>query len=115
MYSFERFYKSIKNYEKFALGYTNQMRMPMTLFTTLINSVFVFLIGTMVLLIAYGFDAGELMPDFMFYVIFTPIVAVTANKMMFASENNMLAKDAVQRMEGITKEKAFQYPERAGR
>lgn len=66
----------------------------------------------MVLLIAYGFDAGELMPDFMFYVIFTPIVAVTANKMMFASENNMLAKDAVQRMEGITKEKAFQYPEK---
>ena len=112
VYSFERFYKSIKNYEKFALGYTNQMRMPMTLFTTLINSVFVFLIGTMVLLIAYGFDAGELMPDFMFYVIFTPIVAVTANKMMFASENNMLAKDAVQRMEGITKEKAFQYPEK---
>lgn len=52
------------------------------------------------------------MPDFMFYVIFTPIVAVTANKMMFASENNMLAKDAVQRMEGITKEKAFQYPEK---
>ena len=112
VYSFERFYKSIKNYEKFALGYTNQMRMPMTLFTTLINSVFVFLIGTMALLIAYGFDAGALMPDFMFYVIFTPIVAVTANKMMFASENNMLAKDAVQRMEGITKEKAFQYPEK---
>lgn len=50
------------------------------------------------------------MPDFLFYVIFTPIVAVTANRMMFASENNMLAKDAVERIESITKEESFLYP-----
>lgn len=52
----------------------------MTLFTTMINSIFAFLIGTMILLLTYGFDGRALMPDFLFYVIFTPIVAVTANK-----------------------------------
>lgn len=110
VYSFERFYQAIKKYEKFSLGYTIQMRMPMTLFTTMINSIFAFLIGTMILLLTYGFDGRALMPDFLFYVIFTPIVAVTANKMMFASENNMLAKDAVERIESITKEESFLYP-----
>lgn len=109
VYSFERFYKSIKKYEKFALGYTDQMRMPMTLFTTFINSIFIFLIGAAILLISHGFQVAGMLPDFTFYVIFSPIIAVTTNKIMFASENTMLAQDAVNRIEGILSQKPFEY------
>lgn len=115
VYSFERFYKSIKKYEKFALGYTDQMRMPMTLFTTFINSIFIFLIGAMMLLISHGFQVDGMLPDFMFYVIFSPIIAVTTNKIMFASENTMMAQDAVNRIEGILNQKPFEYPDSAKR
>lgn len=115
VYSFERFYKSIKNYEKFSLGYTNRMRIPMTLFTTFVNSIFIFLIGTMVLLISHGFAVSSVLPDFLFYVIFTPIIAVTVNKVMFASENTMMAQDAVNRIEGIMKEEPFSYPDTSAR
>lgn len=109
VFSFDRFHQAIKNYEKFAIGYTNKMRIPMTLFTTFINSIFIFIIGAMILLILNGFNLGKLMPDFLFYVIFTPIIAVTTNKIMFASENTMLAQDGVNRIEGIINEKTFSY------
>ena len=109
VFSFDRFHQAIKNYEKFAIGYTNKMRVPMTVFTTFINSIFIFIIGAMILLILNGFNLGKLMPDFLFYVIFTPIIAVTTNKIMFASENTMLAQDGVNRIEGIINEKPFSY------
>lgn len=111
VFSFERFYKSIKNYEKFALGYTDKMRMPMTGFTTFVNSVFMFLIGSMIILVLNGFSVSSLLPDFLFYVIFTPILAVATNKIMFASENSMLAQDALNRIESITKREVVKYPQ----
>lgn len=60
-FSFDRFHQSINNYEKFCSGYTNKMRFPMTLFTTaFINSIFIFIISTMMLLILNGFDLNSL-------------------------------------------------------
>lgn len=109
VFSFERFYQSIKKYEKFSIGYTNAMRKPMTMFTTLLNSIFIFIIGAMMVFILNGFNLAGLMPDFLFYVIFTPIIAVSANKIMFASENTMMAQDAVNRIEGIINEQPFSY------
>lgn len=110
VFSFERFHQSIKRYEKFALGYTNKMRIPMTSFTTFVNSLFIFLIGSMILLILNGFDISNYLLDFLFYVIFTPMITVATNKMMFASENSMQAKDALMRIESITHQVAFTYP-----
>lgn len=111
VFSFERFYKSIKNYEKFALGYTDKMRIPMTGFTTFVNSIFIFLIGSMIILVLNGFNVSNLLPDFMFYAIFTPILAVATNKIMFASENTMLAEDALNRIESITNRETVKYPQ----
>jgi len=109
VYSFHRFHSTIKDYEKFAIGYTNQMRIPMTSMTMFINSIFIFLIGLVLILFANGFQVGECLQDFIFYVIFTPILAVTANKIMFASENTMLAQDAVNRVQSIMNEKPLDY------
>ncbi|GAA6382053.1 ABC transporter ATP-binding protein [Intestinibacter bartlettii] len=111
VFSFEHFYKSIKNYEKFALGYTDKMRMPMTGFIAFVNSIFIFLIGSMIILVLNGFSVSALLPDFLFYVIFTPILAVATNKIMFASENSMLAQDALNRIESITKREVVKYPQ----
>ena len=111
VFSFERFYKSIKNYEKFARGYTDKKRMHMTGFIAFVNSIFIFLIGSMIILVLNGFSISVLLPDFLFYVIFTPILAVATNKIMFASENSMLAQDALNRIESITKREVVKYPQ----
>lgn len=101
VFSFERFHAAIKNYEKFALGYTRQMRLPMTCFSTIVNALFIFIVGCLFLLLTSGLDVQGLFPDFMFYLILSPLVALTTNKMMFASENTMMAKDGLTRIQEI--------------
>lgn len=109
VYSFHRFHQTIKDYEKFAIGYTNQMRQPMTLFTTFINSIFIFLIGAVMLLLLNGVQVNEILLDFLFYVIFTPLIAVTTNKILFASENTLKAQDALNRIDSIMNAETFTY------
>ena len=65
----------------------------------------------MIILVLNGFSISVLLPDFLFYVIFTPILAVATNKIMFASENSMLAQDALNRIESITKREVVKYPQ----
>lgn len=97
VFSFKRFQTSIKNYEKWTISYTKDLRMPMVLYTTIINAVFSVLIAT-----AFFFTASDAyLLNLLFYIIITPITTVTLNKIMFASENQMIVADALERIDGI--------------
>lgn len=97
VFSFNRFQTSIKNYEKWTIAYTNDLRMPMVLYTTIINAVFSVLIAT-----AFFFTASDrYLLNLLFYIIITPIITVTLNKIMFASENQMIVADALERIDSI--------------
>lgn len=97
VFSFKRFQTSIKNYEKWTISYTKDLRMPMVLYTTIINAVFSVLIVT-----AFFFTASDAyLLNLLFYIIITPIITVTLNKIMFASENQMIVADALERIDGI--------------
>lgn len=97
VFSFKRFQISIKNYEKWTISYTKDLRMPMVLYTTIINAVFSVLIAT-----AFFFTASDVyLLNLLFYIIITPIITVTLNKIMFASENQMIVSDALERIDGI--------------
>ena len=69
-------------------------------YMTMINAVFAFLIAG-----AMFFTRDSVTPEFflnlMFYIILTPIITVTLNKIMYSSENEMVVADALQRMDGI--------------
>lgn len=97
VFSFKRFQTSIKNYEKWTISYTKDLRMPMVLYTTIINAVFSVLIAT-----SFFFTASDAyLLNLLFYIIITPIITVTLNKIMFASENQMIVADALERIDGI--------------
>ena len=97
VFSFKRFQTSIKNYEKWTISYTKDLRMPMVLYTTIINAVFSVLIAT-----AFFFTASDAyLLNLLFYIIIIPIITVTLNKIMFASENQMIVSDALERIDGI--------------
>ena len=97
VFSFKRFQTSIKNYEKWTISYTKDLRMPMVLYTTIINAVFSVLIAT-----AFFFTASDAyLLNLLFYIIITPIITVTLNKIMFSSENQMIVADALERIDGI--------------
>lgn len=104
VYSFKRFHDSIERYKKWSVNYAIRLTMPMCKFTVSINSVFAFLILMALLLVNTVTAPEKFMSDLIFYIIFTPIMTVVMNKIMFSSENFLLAKDATRRINSILEE-----------
>ena len=101
VFSFKRFQASIKKYEKWTIAYTEELRLPMVGYTTVINSVFAVLIAT-----AFFFTASDAyLLNLLFYIIITPVITVTLNKIMFASENKLIVADALARIDSILDKK----------
>ena len=115
VFSFKNFHDSIMGYKKWAVNYTISLRIPMCNYTVSMNSVFALLIPAGILMIRTVVNPQKFLSDFIFYCIFTPIITVTMNKIMFSSENLMLAKDAATRINGILEEKVLKEPTGNGR
>ncbi len=101
VFSFHTFKKSIDDYGKFCLKYTFECRSSMVLFTMFINSAFAFLIGFTLFLTRGGAATEDILVNFLFYVIFTPIITTTMTRVMFMSENSMKIDDAIARVNSI--------------
>lgn len=100
VFSFKRFKSSIDSYEKWVISYTKDLRMPMAFYTTAINSVFAVLIGAALAFTQNGVT-NEFLLNLLFYIIITPIITVTLNKIMYSSENMMIVEDALERIDRI--------------
>lgn len=101
VHTFKRFKGSIDNYYKFCISYCKKCRMPMLLYTVCINSAFAFLI-TLALILAGGESvAHSVLLSFIFYVIFTPVIATSMSKVLYMSENGMVVSDALERVHSI--------------
>lgn len=104
VFSFKRFQVSIRKYEKWTIAYTKEMRIPMTVYTTVINAVFAVLIAATYFFAGKGGDNTFLL-NLLFYIIITPIITVTMNKIMYSSENQLIVTDAISRIESILEKK----------
>lgn len=114
IYSFKNFHDAIEEYEKFASGYALKCRIPLTGFTVTLNGTFVLLIPVAMFILSgvSGQAAYEnVVLDFLFYSLFTPVCATMMNRIMFASEQLMAAKSAVSRVDEILQEKPLKEPE----
>ena len=101
VFSFHRFKKTIDDYGEFCLKYTFECRSSMILFEMFINAAFAFLIGLTLFLTRGGAATQDILVNFLFYVIFTPIITTTMMRVMFMSENSMKIDDAVARVNSI--------------
>ena len=97
IFSFKRFKTAIDEYEKWTLGYTKNMMLPMVCFTTAANAIF-----AAIILAAFKFTAQGVTNDFIlnlfFYVIITSVLTVTLMKVAYAGESQMIVNDALNRM-----------------
>lgn len=100
VFSFKRFKNSIDRYEKWVIAYTKDLRMPMMIYTTAINAVFAFLIAGGIVFTKGGIN-NELLLNLLFYVIITPVISTTLTKIMFMSEDSMIAADAIKRIDSV--------------
>lgn len=101
VFSFKRFKASIDEYQKWVIAYTYNLRLPMTLYTTLVNATFAVLIGITLWASHNGSADSTFLMNLLYYVIITPIVAVTLNRIMFASENEMIVEEALKKINNI--------------
>ncbi|MFT3952304.1 MAG: ABC transporter ATP-binding protein [Oscillospiraceae bacterium] len=100
VFSFKRFKESIDNYETWVIAYTKQLRIPMMVYTTVINAVFAVLIAAALFITKDGVDNTFLL-NLIFYIIFTPIISVTLTKIMFSSEEKLIVADSIERIDSV--------------
>lgn len=101
VHSFKRFRGAIDNYYHYCVSYCKKCRMPMLLYTVFINSTFAFLITLALILTGDEAVSQSIMLSFIFYVIFTPVIATSMSKVMYMSENGMVVGDALERVHSI--------------
>ena len=110
MFSFRKFKKAIDNYSEWTIAYTRSMRNPMLGFTTAINAAFTMIIAFGVFMSRKG-TTPELLLNLIFYIIITPVITMTLNKVMYAGENEMLVTDSLNRIDQILQLKPLPVPE----
>ena len=114
VHSFSRFKASIQNYYKFCIAYTKRCRQPMLFFMLFINSAFAFLIALALILSNGGANVtSNIILNFLFYVIITPVIVTTMQRVMFMSEGNMTVADAFDRIDSVLNRKPFENSEKS--
>jgi ATP-binding cassette subfamily B protein len=113
VFSFKRFKDSIDQYRTWVIAYTIDLRLPMTLYTTFVNASFAVLIGLTLVIAKHGNVDGEYLLNLLYYVIITPAIAVTLNRIMFASENEMIVAEALDKTGRILAIDPLKNPENA--
>jgi ATP-binding cassette subfamily B protein len=108
IHAFRRFYNSITRYKEMVYKYTLLWQKPMSFYTVIMQSAVFFLIPTAILLIGRGAQPGQVIVDFVFYVMIAPIFSMLLMKSMHFQQNVMIAKQAIDRLEGL-----LDYPEMA--
>lgn len=111
VYSFSRFKHSIDTYYTFCINYTKMCRPPMILFQIAINSTFAFLIALTLILCQVGSAVPNILLNFIFYVIFTPIIATSFTRIMYMNEETMTVKDAIKRFDSVLSVQPLAEPE----
>lgn len=101
VHSITKFKDAIDTYKKYALAFTMACKKGMVAFNTVINVSFVVLVPAALIVGATSDDLVGFVENFLFYVIFTPAIAVMLNKIMYMSNYKMQAQEAMRRIEEI--------------
>lgn len=109
VFSFKRFKNAIDEYEKWTLGYTKNMMLPMVAFTTSANGIFAALIIAAYVFTGHGVTDRFIL-NLIFYILITSVLTVTLMKIAFAGESQLMVRDAINRMDGILNMKPLPEP-----
>lgn len=99
--SFTKFNTAIKTYRDYALAYTMSCRKGMVAFTAVINSSFLVLVPTALIIGLVSTDLVGFMQSFLFYLIFSPACAVMLNKILYMTSYKMQAEESMRRIDMI--------------
>lgn len=102
VHTFQTFKESILRYGEFASGYARWCKKRMVAYMVFANLSFAFLILA-AMTITGGLEnvTPEFISDFLFYVVFSPLVAILLVRIMYSSEDGYKVDDALSRIDGL--------------
>ena len=110
VYSFKSFHAAILSYRDLASGYAMMCRMPYTLFTVVLNAMFLLLMPLGMVLVGGAADGWAVLAELVFYIFFAPQLAFMMERLMYAVNAQMEAAEAVNKLEAILRESPLPEP-----
>lgn len=105
VHSFKRFHHSIINYKSFVTQYALSMGKPMSGYIASVHGIFFVLIPSGIILYQMSANPKGFVLSFVFFIVFTPLVAVMLMKVMYSSSNKLITTQALDTIESLLNEK----------
>ena len=110
VYSFRRLHDTIKEYTKVTLEYTFSWENSFSLFTTLINNIYLFILPVGILIGQSAVDFAGFASTLIFYFIFVPAIAGILMKVLYVNSNSLRILSGVEAMDGVLAEPELPQP-----
>jgi len=101
IYSFRKFYTSIKAYGDFALAYTKSFKIGFVIFMVILNHLYIALIPVIIWLSGGVKDYTRFAMSVLFYLIFSVAITAPFMKLMYVSQKGRQIAEGIARMDKI--------------
>lgn len=105
IHAFKRFYGSIIRYKEMVYAYSIHWRAPWSFSYAIFQAGAFFLIPAAILMLSSGFDIAQVMPNYVFYLLISPMFTMLMMRSMYVRQNTNIARQAIDRMEAL-----LEYP-----
>lgn len=115
--SFRRYKTAVKEYSDYVIRYALSMENSDSIYNTVINGIFFFLIPGGIILLNATYDSERVILSFIFFAVLIPAVVTILNRIMKSSSNIMIASSSLEAIEKILNEQPLKqkvdtkYPE----
>lgn len=110
VYSFQSLHKTIKEYTDMVIPYTLSWENPMSLYTTLINNIYLFVLPIGILIGMNTQDYRAYAVKFLFYLVFVPAIAGVLMKVLYVNSDVKRIYNGVESMDKILAEAELKQP-----
>lgn len=105
--SFRRYKEAVEEYSDYVIKYALSMESSDSIYNTVINGIFFFLIPGGIVLFNASHNPERLILSFIFFAVLIPAVVTILNRIMKSSSNMMVASSSLDAIEKILAEKSL--------
>ena len=110
IYSFRKFFDSIKAYGDFALAYTLSCKSVFMVFMLLLHHLYLFLVPVIIWIAGGAEDYATFIMSALFYLIFSVAISGPFLKLMYVSQKGRQIADGIERMDKMLAQPALPEP-----
>lgn len=112
VFSFKNFHNCIVNYREMVIKYTRLWKVPMSVYTVIINGFAFFLVPAAILLTGNSGNYALVILNMFLYILITPVFSQSIMRSMHISQALGQAKEAIDRLENLTAAEQLAEPAR---